>query len=144
MFNVVDGLTVTRMRDRGIWLRPSFWVVKNSRLATNRDSVSLVTASGVDGTAPGNWALLQDSVVVGISRNNVDRFGPCPYPNSTGPRSGGEFGCIDQTPFDRDTVVPGSGGDDIGRGYPQANRNFGIMIYDGPGRYFRNRSSISP
>ena len=60
VFNVVDGLTVTRMRDRGIWLRPSFWVVKNARLATNRDSVSLVTAGGVDGTAPGNWALLEE------------------------------------------------------------------------------------
>ena len=79
VFNVVDGFTVTRMRDRGIWLRPSFWVVKNSRLATNRHSVSLVTAGGVDGTAPGNWALLQDSVLVGLSLNNVDRFGPCPY-----------------------------------------------------------------
>ena len=32
VFNVVDGLTVTRMRDRGIWLRPSFWVVKNAAL----------------------------------------------------------------------------------------------------------------
>jgi hypothetical protein len=140
VYNVVDGLTVTRMRDRGIWLRPSFWVVKNARLATNRDSVSLVTAGGVDGTAPGNWALLKDSVLVGISLNNVDRFGPCPYLGVTGPGSGGERGCIDQTPFDRGRVVPGSGGDDVGRGYPPANRNFfGLMIYDGPGRYFNNR-----
>lgn len=140
VFNVIDGFTVTRMRDRGIWLRPSFWVVKNARLATNRDSVSLVTAGGVDGTAPGNWALLKDSVLVGISLNNVDRFGPCPYLGVTGPGSGGERGCIDQTPFDRGRVVPGSGGDDIGRGYPPANRNFfGLMIYDGPGRYFNNR-----
>ena len=75
-----------RMRDRGIWLRPSFWVIKNARLATNRDSVSLVTAGGVDGTAPGNWALLEDLVLVGISLNNVDRFGPCPYPGVTGPQ----------------------------------------------------------
>jgi hypothetical protein len=140
VFNVVDGLTVTRMRDRGIWLRPSFWVVKNARLATNRDSVSLVTAGGVDGTAPGNWALLEDSVMVGISLNNVDRFGPCPYRGLTGPNSGGEFGCIDRTPFNRGVVVAGSGGDDIGRGYPDPARNFfGLMIYDGPGRYFRNR-----
>jgi Ubiquitin-activating enzyme E1 FCCH domain len=140
VFNVVDGFTVTRMRDRGIWLRPSFWVVKNARLATNRDSVSLVTAGGVDGTAPGNWALLKDSVLVGISLNNVDRFGPCPYLGVTGPQSSGERGCIDQTPFDRGRVVPGSGGDDVGRGYPPANRNFfGLMIYDGPGRYFHNR-----
>jgi hypothetical protein len=150
VFNVVDGLTVTRMRDRGIWLRPSFWVVKNARLATNRDSVSLVTAGGVDGTAPGNWALLEDSVLLGISLNNVDRFGPCPYRGINGPQSGGEGGCIDRTPYDRGKVVDGSGGDDIGRGYPDPSRNFfGIMVYDGPGRYFRNRfvnfnSDISP
>jgi hypothetical protein len=140
VFNVVDGFTVTRMRDRGIWLRPSFWVVKNARLATNRDSVSLVTAGGVDGTAPGNWALLQDSVLLGISRNNVDRFGPCPYPGATGPQTGDERGCIDQTPFNRGQAFVGGGGDELGRGYPPPNRNFfGIMIYDGPGRYFRNR-----
>jgi hypothetical protein len=143
VFNLVDGITITRMRDRGIWLRPSFWVVKNARVATNRDSVSLVTAGGVDGTAPGNWALLEDSVLVGISRNNVDRFGPCPYPGVTGPNrnsgpSGGEFGCIDQTPFDGGKV--GRGGDDVGRGYADPHWNFfGLMIYDGPGRYFRDR-----
>jgi hypothetical protein len=141
-FNVIDGITITRMRDRGIWLRPSYWVVKNARLATNRHSVSLVTAGGVDGTAPGNWALLEDSVLVGISRNNVDRFGPCPYPGITGLNppgpSGGELGCIDQTPFDGGKV--GRGGDDTGRGYPEPKWNFfGLMIYDGPGRYFRDR-----
>jgi len=150
VFNVVDGFTVSRMRDRGIWLRPSFWVVKNSRLATNRHSVSLVTAGGVDGTAPGNWALLQDSVLVGLSLNNVDRFGPCPYRGLNGPDTGGMFGCIDRSPFDLRDPVPQTGGEDIGRGYPEPNRNsFGLMIYDGPGRYFRNRfvnfnTDISP
>ena len=132
--------TITRMRDRGIWLRPSFWVIKNARLATiPRDSVSLVTAGGVDGTAPGNWALLEDSVLLGISLNNVDRFGPCPYPGITGPASGGKLGCIDQTPFDPAEKVFVGGGDDTGRGYPDPSRNFfGLMIYDGPGRYFRD------
>ena len=140
VFNVVDGFTVTRMRDRGIWLRPSFWVIKNARLATNRDSVSLVTAGGVDGTAPGNWALLEDSVLVGISLNNVDRFGPCPYPGLTGPESGGELGCIDQTPFNRGTVVARQRRRRHRPGLPEPKRNFfGLMIYDGPGRYFRNR-----
>ena len=84
MFNVVDGFTVTRMRDRGIWLRPSFWVVKNARLATNRDSVSLVTAGGVDGTAPGQLGAAEGFGAGGISLNNVDRFGPCPYLGVTG------------------------------------------------------------
>ena len=141
VFNLVDGLTVTRMRDRGIWLRPSFWVIKNARLATDRDEVSLVTAGGVDGTAPGNWGLLEDSVLLGISLNNVDRFGPCPYRGITGPvDSGGKLGCIDQTPFNPGEVVTGKGGDDTGRGYPDPSRNFfGLMIYDGPGRYFGDR-----
>ena len=134
VFNVVDGMTVTRMRDRGIWLRPSFWVVKNARLATNRHSVSLVTAGGVDGTAPGNWALLKDFVLVGISLNNVDRFGPCPYRNLFGPATGERRGCIDLG------TINGYGADDIERGYPEPKNNFfGLMIYDGPGRYFHNR-----
>jgi hypothetical protein len=137
VFNVIDGITITRMRDRGIWVRPSFWVVKNARLATNRHSVSLVTAGGVDGTAPGNWALLEDSVLVGISRNNVDRFGPCPYKGTYGVHTGGEAGCIDVTPY---KVGDKPGGDFIGKGYPDPKWNFlGLMIYDGPGRYFRNR-----
>ena len=151
VFNLIDGLTVTRMRDRGIWLRPSFWVIKNARLATDRDEVSLVTAGGVDGTAPGNWALLEDSVLLGISLNNVDRFGPCPYRGITGPvDSGGKLGCIDQTPFNPGEVTTGKGGDDTGRGYPDPSRNFfGLMIYDGPGRYFGDRfvnfnTDISP
>jgi hypothetical protein len=141
VYNTVDGLTVTRMRDRGIWLRPSFWVVKNARLATNRDSVSLVTAGGVDGAAPGNWALLEDSVLLGISLNNIDRFGPCPYRGITGPvDSGGKLGCVDQTPLNVGEPADGKGGDDTGRGYPDPSRNFfGLMIYDGPGRYFGDR-----
>jgi hypothetical protein len=71
-----DGLTATRNRDRGVWVRPFWNVVTNSAFATNRDSVTLLTAGGVDGTAPGGWDLLENSVVVGISANNVDRWGP--------------------------------------------------------------------
>ena len=73
----LDGLDLSRIRDRGVWLRPSFFVVKDARVATARDGVSTVTSGGVDGNYPGVWGLLLNSVVVGISTNNVDRWGPC-------------------------------------------------------------------
>src|SRR5262249_15059338 len=38
----LDGMTATRNRNRGIWLRPAWYHVDNARLATNRDSISLV------------------------------------------------------------------------------------------------------
>jgi hypothetical protein len=129
-----NGITATRIRDRGVWLRPSYYIVKNARLATSRDDVSLVTAGGVDGTAPGNWSIFQDSVVVGLSRNNVDRFGPCPYPDQAGRGTGSQStnrGCIDFTP---------GVNEEIGRSYAPAWWNMaGFMIYDGPARIFHNR-----
>ena len=95
---------------------------------------------GVDGNAPGVWLLLKVSVVVGLSMNNVDRFGPCPGTTSLdlGPPSGGPWGCIDRTP------IPGgqrlSGGDEVGLGYPDPFWNFsGYMLYDGPALVFDNR-----
>jgi G8 domain len=135
-----DGFTGFRIRDRAIWLRPEFYLIRNARLATNRDSASLVTAGGVDGTHPGNWALLKDSVLVGISRNNVDRFGPCPYPDQAGLGTGFQStnkGCIDQTP--RQATEP-VWGDFIERSYATPSWNFyGFMIYDGPARIFDDR-----
>ena len=70
------NFTVSRIRDRGIWIRPTFYVTSNVRAATVRDAVSLVTSGGVDGNYPGVWGMLRDSVVVGMSQNNVDRWGP--------------------------------------------------------------------
>jgi hypothetical protein len=120
-----DGLTATRNRDRGVWLRPLWSVFKNGRFATNRDDVSLVSSGGLDGNAPGVWALLEDSVLLGISGNNVDRFGPCPQnkdPNT---------GCVDKNPLANDILE---------RGYPSPFWNFaGFMIYDGPVRIFHDR-----
>ena len=43
-------------------------------------------------TRPGVWALLKDSVLVGVSNNNVDRWGPCPRPDQ-----GDGPGCVDST-----------------------------------------------
>jgi len=94
-----DGITATRNRNRGTWLRPNWFSIKNARFAMNRDNAALVTAGGFDGASPGDWGLVSGSTFVGISLNNVDRFGPCPYPGVAGPgtkyNTGGRFGCID-------------------------------------------------
>jgi len=135
-----NGLTATRNRDRGIWMRPSWYTVNNARLATNRDSVTLVSTGGLDGNVPGFWSLLENSVIVGRSQNNVDRFGPCPAGLSF---LGPGFGCIDQTPVLSSNVTlstPPEGADQIGLGYPTPHWNFaGFMIYDGPVRIFGDR-----
>ena len=67
------GFTATRMRNRGLWVRPNWTAVENGRFATNRESVTLVSSGGTDGNAPGVWSLLTGSVLVGLSMNNVDR-----------------------------------------------------------------------
>jgi hypothetical protein len=141
-----DSFTATRNRKRGVWLRPFWYVLSNARLATNTESVTLVTAGGLDGVAPGVWALLENSVVVGVSANIVDRFGPCPYdgaafrgyPPELGPKSGSRLGCIDQTPIPKGQTF--HGGDIIGGGYSDPTRFLiGYMIYDGPIRMVDNR-----
>jgi hypothetical protein len=141
-----EGFTATRIRKRGVWLRPFWYVLSDARLATSTENVTLVTAGGLEGVAPGVWALLENSVVVGVSTNNADRFGPCPYDNSAfrgrppelGPKSGGHLGCIDQTP-----IPPGQtfrGGDIVSGGYSDPRRFLiGYMIYDGPVRMENNR-----
>src|SRR5262249_15638706 len=135
------GMTATRNRFRGIWLRPSFYVVKDARMTTNRDSISLVTSGGPDGNYPGIYSLLQDSVLVGVSQNNADRFGFCPGAriiNGFGQAGGWNFGCVDKTAADKGSN--GTGGDLINQGYPQNNWNFaGYMIYDGPALIFHDR-----
>ena len=135
------GVTATRNRFRGIWLRPSFYTVKDARLATNRDSISLVTSGGPDGNYPGIYSLLQDSVVVGVSANNVDRWGPCPGLRliiGFGGAGGSTFGCIDKTSAKKGSL--GTGGDLINLGYPGNAWNFaGYMIYDGPALIFHDR-----
>ena len=134
----LDGITATRNRSRGIWLRPTWIVVEHARLATNRENVTLVSSGGADGNAPGVWQMLRDSVVVGLSENNVDRFGPCfsQVGDRIGNPSSGMFGCIDATA----NPTLQQGGDEVGRGYPDPNRNsFGYMLYDGPVLVFDTR-----
>jgi G8 domain len=121
----LDGVTVTRIRDRGIWVRPTWFLIKNARAATSRDNVTLVSSGGLDGNAPGVWALLEDSVVVGLSTNNVDRWGPCPT------NAGQNTGCVDQNP---------DANDNLGRAYQTpAWNSLGYLIYDGPVRIFNDR-----
>ncbi|WP_280153557.1 hypothetical protein [Piscinibacter sp. XHJ-5] len=121
-----SGLTATRNRNRGVWMRPMWSVVENGRFATNRDSVTLVSSGGNDGNAPGVWALLKDSVVVGVSANNVDRWGPCPSTSlGDGP------GCVDLQPLANEIME---------KGYQTPRWNSaGYMIYDGPVRIVDTR-----
>ncbi len=117
---VFDNVTASRNRNRGIWLRPNWYHVSNARLATNRDSVSLVSAGGSEGSPPGEWSLLSDAVIVGVSNNNPERFGPCPQNTADGTCYG----------------MQGKGGNAI----PSPSWNFaGFMFYDGPARLENNR-----
>jgi G8 domain len=136
-----DGVTATRNRNRGIWIRPLFYVMKDARLATSKHEVTLLTSGGPDGNYPGAWSLFTDSVVIGLSQNNVDRFGPCPVERNLlgiGQIGGGSWGCIDQTK--PEASAKPTGGDLILEGYPIAIWNlFGYMIYDGPPLIFHDR-----
>jgi hypothetical protein len=77
-------------------------------------------------------------VLVGVSPNNVDRFGQCPRSNVNGIFTGGQFGCVDHTP--PPTGVTGHSGEEMGEGYPTPSWNmFGYMLYDGPVRVFDDR-----
>ncbi|MCB0855205.1 MAG: hypothetical protein KDD63_23445, partial [Bacteroidetes bacterium] len=112
---VWEGVTATRNRNRGIWLRPGFNHIDHAKLAMNRHSASLVSSGGAEGSSPGIWGLLSNSIFVGISTNNVARFGPCK----------GEDICFALPVF--------------GSGYPGKTKNmFGYLFYDGPARLERN------
>lgn len=120
VYALIESPIVTRNRLRGIWLRPSWFVVNNARSAMNRAGISLVTGGGVEGIIPGVWGLVSNSVFVGISTNNVERFGECP---ETG----------QPTCYGEDTNLDGEG-------IPNTTRNFaGYMFYDGPARLEKNR-----
>jgi len=113
--------TATRNRFKAVWVRPNWYHIDNARLATNFESISLVSSGGTEGSAPGVWSMLSNSVLAGMSTNNPGRFGPCPSPNGAG--------CLCEAP----NVFNG-------QAYPQPTRNFqGYMFYDGPARIVGNR-----
>ena len=115
-----DALTATRNRNRGIWVRASWYDIEGARLATNRDGVSLVSSGGTEGSPPGEWSRVNDAIAVGISTNNPNRFGPCPYIGQN--TFGGVAGCYESIA-------------NQGNGYPNPQWNmFGVMFYDGPAR----------
>ncbi len=120
----LDQLTATRNRNQGIWVRASWYDVEQARLATNRDGVSLVSSGGTEGSPPGEWSLLRDAIIVGISTNNPNRFGPCPYAGQNG--FGGNAGCYAPVVVSNNVSS---------NGYPMPDWNlFGVMFYDGPAR----------
>ena len=123
-----EGFTASRIRNRAIWMRPMWFAFENARIATSREGVSLVTSGGLDGNAPGAWGLLKHAVVVALSTNNVDRWGPCA--NKAG--NAQEFpGCVDRNPNAKDLYI---------KGYPSPAWNFaGFYIYDGPVRIHDTR-----
>jgi hypothetical protein len=122
-----DNLTATRNRNRGIWVRASWYDIESPRLALNRDSVSLVSSGGTEGSPPGEWSRLNDAIVVGVSTNNPNRFGPCPYNGQNGAALGGVAGCYE-------TIA------NQGNGYPDPKWNIaGVMFYDGPARIENTR-----
>ncbi len=138
-FNLIarfDGFTASRIRNRAIWMRPMWFVFDNARVATNRKGVSLVTSGGLDGNAPGGWELLVNSVVMGMSTNNVDRWGPCPTDINgnwkVGPMGPAEMpGCVDMNPNAKDAYE---------KSYPSPFWNMhGFYIYDGPVRIHDTR-----
>ena len=119
------SFTATRIRNRGVWIRPMWTALEDGRFATNRDSVSLVSSGGLDGNGPGVWALLKDSVLVGVSTNNVERWGPCP---AIAPGDG--LGCVDYNSHANEVFE---------HGYQTPRWNSaGYMIYDGPVRIIHN------
>ncbi len=116
-----DDLTATRDRNRGIWVRASWYNLERAHLAMNRDGVSLVSSGGTEGSPPGEWSRLNDAIVVGVSANNPNRFGPCPYNGQNG-GFGGVAGCYESIA-------------NQGNGYPDPKWNIaGVMFYDGPAR----------
>jgi hypothetical protein len=125
----IEGMTVTRNRNRGIWVRPKFTVIDNARAATNRDSIAVVSSGGTEGSPPGEWSAVSNSIFVGVSANNPGRFGPCPYSGQGAVGRGLQYGCVDED------QITESGGN----GYPTPIWNMeGEMLYDGPARMSGN------
>jgi hypothetical protein len=115
-----DSPTVTRNRRRGIWVRPSWNNIYNARIATNKQGATLVSSGSADGSPPGIWGAITDSLFVGRTNNQSEPFG--------------DFGC------DTYNVCTNEGGASrSGEGYPTPKNNlFGFMFYDGPARLERN------
>lgn len=123
---VLNDNTVTRSRQRGIWIRAIYTALHNNRLATNLFGFSLLGGGGPEGNEPGYWGLAHDNVIAGMTRNNVER-----YPGCTQGNNAWEQECTDVT------LNVNSAG--WGK-YPAYNINVqGYSYYDGPARIEHNR-----
>jgi G8 domain len=128
-----DGITATRNRYAGIWVRPNWYSLTNVRLAGNIQGASLVSAGGTEGSPPGEWSQITGGVFVGESMNNPERFGPCPY------YTDGVIPPHDTTP-PPPICAESPGAPGLGIGYPDPKRNqLGYMFYDGPARIENSR-----
>ncbi|MBV7534707.1 G8 domain-containing protein [Duganella sp. sic0402] len=74
---LLNDNTVTRSRQAGLWMRSNYVTVHNSRFAANLHGVSLLVGGGPEGTFPGFWGLVHQSVFAGMTRNNVERYPAC-------------------------------------------------------------------
>ena len=130
LFGRFEGFTASRIRNRAVWMRPAWNVFENARIATSREGVALVTSGGLDGNTPGVWGFLRHAVIVAISTNNVDRWGPCADSADLG--SNQELsGCVAYNKESKEFS---------GKKYPGPNWNFaGFYIYDGPMRIHDTR-----
>ena len=144
-----EQFTATRNRKRGVWLRPNWYVLSDARLATNVENVTLVTAGGLDGLAPGSLVSGR-----GLRRRREQRqqhrpVRALPVPErhlrrqATRPGLEGRaasWAASSRRPFPLTRLF--RGGDVFlgGGGYPDPEQFLiGYMIYDGPVRMFDNR-----
>ncbi len=123
---LLNDNTVTRSRKMGLWLRSIYTALHNDRFATNLHGFSLLVGGGPEGTFPGYWGLVHQSVIAGMTRNNVERYPACPQTGNNWQQE-----CTD---------VQLSGGVSNFGDYPMPNMNvLGYSYYDGPARIEHNR-----
>ncbi len=82
VYTQIEGMTATRNRNRGIWVRPGWYVVDNARVATNRDSITVVSSGGTEGSPPGEWSVVSNSILAGIIAPTIrGASAPAPTPD---------------------------------------------------------------
>jgi hypothetical protein len=132
VFLLTDN-TVTRARNAGVWIRSIYTTMHNNRFATNPHGVTVLVGGGPEGTFPGFWGLVHQSVFAGMTRNNVERYLGCAYGNApvSPPALTWQTECTD---VNLPNILGQWGA------YPSAKMNIvGYSYYDGPARIEHNR-----
>ncbi len=117
--------TATRSRNAGTWLRSIYTTLHNNRFATNPHGVTILVGGGPEGTFPGFWGLVHQSVFAGMTRNNADRYPLCPQ--------GGGNWTQECTDVNLQSYLGGWGAISIKMNIA------GYSYYDGPARIEHNR-----